>query len=108
MTQVEAFYTAEELVALGYAEEGLREVFGDPDTTAAGEDRWSQETVIAIERDVLAPAARIIFGAFAPDLETRVGMIAGGLKFGWPQMEQLMGRVQVRADADREGALSTR
>ncbi len=51
------FYTASELAALGYVSERLTSVFDEPDS-AGGELRWDTDTVDAVERDVLAPAAR--------------------------------------------------
>ncbi|RZL78976.1 MAG: hypothetical protein EOP32_20565 [Rhodococcus sp. (in: high G+C Gram-positive bacteria)] len=77
----------------------MTELFGKPDTTV-DEDRWSRETVEAVEHTVLAPAARVVFAAFEPDLDTRAGMIATDLRFGWPQMEQMLARVTLR-EADR-------
>ncbi|MFC9360775.1 hypothetical protein ACFTZB_29905 [Rhodococcus sp. NPDC057014] len=75
MTSVREFYTAAELEQLGYVRDRLVELFGDPDQTDS-EDRGSRETVFAVERDVLAPAAQQIFTAFEPDFDTRAGMIA--------------------------------
>ncbi|MFK4363026.1 MAG: hypothetical protein ACRDTW_21260 [Rhodococcus qingshengii] len=60
------FYSASELADLGYVSERLTSVFGEPDSVD-GELRWDADTVDAVERDVLAPAARIMFDAFAPE-----------------------------------------
>ncbi|ABG99449.1 hypothetical protein RHA1_ro08405 (plasmid) [Rhodococcus jostii RHA1] len=102
MTSVHEFYTAAELEQLGYVRDRLVELFGDPDPTDS-EDRWSRDTVFAVERNVLAPAAQQIFTAFEPDFDTRAGMIAAGQRLGWPQMEQMLARVTMReqASADR-------
>ena len=89
------FYTATDLEQAGYVRYRLTELFGEPDTTTS-EDRWSRETVEAVEHEVLAPAARVIFAAFEPQLDTRAGMIAADLRVGWPQMEQMLARVTVR------------
>ncbi|MHA4854452.1 hypothetical protein L1080_033695 [Rhodococcus sp. MSC1_016] len=96
------FYTVTELEQLGYVRHRLTELFGEPDTTG-GEERWPSETVHAVERDVLAPAARVVFTAFEPDLDTRAGMIAADLRFGWPQMEQMLARATLREDQMRSG-----
>ncbi|OFE10408.1 hypothetical protein [Rhodococcus sp. 1139] len=89
------FYTASELADLGYVSERLTSVFGEPDS-ADGELRWDADTVDAVERDVLAPAARIMFDAFAPEWNTRVQMNGSNLALGWPQMEQMLARVTMR------------
>ena len=96
------FYTATELEQLGYVRYRLTELFGEPDT-AGSEERWPCETVHAVEHDVLAPAARMVFTAFEPDLDTRAGMIAADLRFGWPQMEQMLARATLREDQRRSG-----
>lgn len=89
------FYTASELADLGYVSERLTSVFGEPDSVG-GELRWDTDTVDAVERDVLAPAARIMFDAFAPEWNTRVQMNGSNLALGWPQMEQMLARVTMR------------
>ncbi|MFF1946619.1 hypothetical protein ACFVWF_31295 [Rhodococcus qingshengii] len=89
------FYTAPELADLGYVSERLTSVFGEPDSVD-GELRWDADTVDAVERDVLAPAARIMFDAFAPEWNTRVQMNGSNLTLGWPQMEQMLARVTMR------------
>lgn len=89
------FYTASELADLGYVSERLTSVFGEPDSVD-GEFRWDTNTVVAVERDVLAPAARIMFDAFAPEWNTRVQMNGSNLALGWPQMEQMLARVTMR------------
>lgn len=89
------FYTAPELAELGYVSERLTSVFGEPDSVD-GELRWDADTVDAVERDVLAPAARIMFDAFAPESNTRVQMTGSNLALGWPQMEQMLARVTLR------------
>ena len=89
------FYTASELADLGYVSERLTSVFGEPDSVH-GELRWDGDTVDAVERDVLAPAARIMFDAFAPEWNTRVQMSGSNLALGWPQMEQMLARVTMR------------
>ncbi|MDF3319835.1 hypothetical protein [Rhodococcus sp. C3V] len=89
------FYTASELADLGYASERLTSVFGEPDSID-GEFSWEADTVVAVERDVLAPAARIMFDAFAPEWNTRVQMNGSNLALGWPQMEQMLARVTMR------------
>ena len=89
------FYTATDLEQAGYARHRQVELFGEPDTTA-DEDRWPSKTVEDVERDVLAPAARVVFNAFDPGLDARVGMTASGLRVGWPQMEQMLARVNLR------------
>ena len=89
------FYTASELADLGYVSERLTSVFGEPDSVDA-EFRWDGDTVDAVERDVLAPAARIMFDAFAPEWDTRVQMSGSNLALGWPQMEQMLARVTMR------------
>ncbi|QTJ71119.1 hypothetical protein HYG77_37345 (plasmid) [Rhodococcus sp. ZPP] len=96
------FYTATELEQSGYVRHRLTQLFGEPDTTGS-EERWPSETVHAVEHDVLAPAARVVFPAFEPDLDTRAGMIAADLRFGWPQMEQMLARVNLREDQARSG-----
>ncbi|MGV9870859.1 hypothetical protein [Rhodococcus koreensis] len=77
------------------------ELFGEPDTTG-GEDRWPRGTVEAVEHQVLAPAARIVFQAVEPDFHTRTGMTAADLRVGWPQREQMLARGEP-AQADRRG-----
>ncbi|MDZ7911951.1 MAG: hypothetical protein U5O16_08970 [Rhodococcus sp. (in: high G+C Gram-positive bacteria)] len=89
------FYTASELADLGYVSVRLTSVFGEPDSVD-GELRWDAGTVDAVERDVLAPAARIMFDAFAPEWNTRVQMSGSNLALGWPQMEQMLARVTLR------------
>lgn len=89
------FYSAADLVALGYVSARLTSVFGEPDSVD-GELRWDADTVDAVERDVLAPAARIMFDAFAPEWNTRVPMNRSNLALGWPQMEQMLARVRMR------------
>ncbi|MBH5141988.1 hypothetical protein [Rhodococcus erythropolis] len=89
------FYTASELADLGYVSERLTSVFGEPDSVD-GEFRWDADTVVAVERDVLAPAARIMFDAFAPEWNTRVQMNGSNLALGWPQLEQMLARVTMR------------
>lgn len=89
------FYTASELADLGYVSERLTSVFGEPDSVD-GELRWDADTVVAVERDVLAPAARIMFDAFAPEWNTRIQMTGSNLALGWPQMEQMLARVTMR------------
>lgn len=89
------FYTASELADLGYVSERLTSVFGEPDSVDE-ELRWDADTVVAVERDVLAPAARIMFDAFAPEWNTRVQMTGSNLALGWPQMEQMLARVTMR------------
>lgn len=59
-------YSASDLVALGYVSERLTSVFGEPDSVDE-ESHWDTQTVFAVERDVLAPAARVMFDAFAPE-----------------------------------------
>ncbi|MFD9663461.1 hypothetical protein ACFWAY_17830 [Rhodococcus sp. NPDC059968] len=98
------FYTATDLEQAGYARHRVTELFGKPDTTV-DEDRWSRETVEAVEHTVPAPAARVVFAAFEPDLDTRAGMIAADLRFGWPQMEQMLARVTLRETGRGERAL---
>ncbi|MCQ4129105.1 hypothetical protein NOU13_31875 [Rhodococcus erythropolis] len=63
---------------------------------STGELRWDADTVDAVERDVLAPAARNMFDAFAPEWNTRVQMRGSNLALGWPQMEQMLARVTMR------------
>ncbi|MDE8649315.1 hypothetical protein PXH69_30525 [Rhodococcus qingshengii] len=89
------FYTASELADLGYVSERLTSVFGEPDSVD-GELRWDADTVVAVEPDVLAPAARIMFDAFAPEWNTRVQMNGSNLALGWPQMEQMLARAAMR------------
>ena len=89
------FYSAADLVALGYVSERLTSVFGGPDSVD-GELRWDADTVVAVERDVLAPAARIMFDAFAPEWNTRLQMNGSNLALGWPQREQMLARVTMR------------
>ncbi|KPH21128.1 hypothetical protein AN948_03520 [Rhodococcus sp. ADH] len=89
------FYTAPELAELGYVSERLTSVFGEPDSVD-GELRWDADTVDTVERDVLAPAARIMFDAFAPEWNTRIQMSGSNLALGWPQMEQMLARVTLR------------
>ncbi|TSD40545.1 hypothetical protein FFI94_031530 [Rhodococcus sp. KBS0724] len=88
-------YSASDLVALGYASERLTSMFGEPESVD-GESHWDVETVFAVERDVLAPAARVMFDAFAPEWNTRLSMQAANLSLGWPQMEQMLSRVMLR------------
>ena len=75
--------------------ERLTSVFGEPDSVD-GELRWDGDTVDAVERNVLAPAARIMFDAFAPEPNTRIQMNGSNLALGWPQMEQMLARVTMR------------
>ena len=89
------FYSASELADLGYVSERLTSVFGEPDSVDR-ELRWDADTVVAVERDVLAPAARIMFDAFAPEWNTRVQMNGANLALGWPQMEEMLARVTLR------------
>ncbi|AWK76041.1 hypothetical protein CBI38_31190 (plasmid) [Rhodococcus oxybenzonivorans] len=96
------FCTETELEQLGYVRHRLTELFGEPDT-AGNEERWPYETVHAVECDVLAPAARVVFTAFEPDLDTRAGMTPADLRFGWPQMEQMLARATLREDQARSG-----
>lgn len=70
-------------------------MFGEPDFFD-GESHWDMETVFAVERDVLAPAARVMFDAFAPEWNTRLSMQVANLSLGWPQMEQMLSRVMLR------------
>ena len=88
-------YSASDLVALGYVSERLTSMFGEPDSVD-GESFWDVETVFAVERDVLAPAARVMFDAFAPEWDTRLSMQGANLSLGWPQMEQMLSRVMLR------------
>lgn len=88
-------YSASDLVALGYVSERLTSVFGEPDFVD-GESHWDVKTVFTVERDVLAPAARVMFDAFAPEWNTRLSMQGANLSLGWPQMEQMLSRVMVR------------
>nr|WP_256938588.1 hypothetical protein [Rhodococcus qingshengii] len=88
-------YSASDLVALGYVSERLTSIFGEPDFVD-GEPHWDVKTVFTVERDVLAPAARLIFDAFAPEWNTRLSMQGANLSLGWPQMEQMLSRVMVR------------
>ncbi|MDF3319813.1 hypothetical protein [Rhodococcus sp. C3V] len=89
------FYTAPELADLGYVSERLTSIFGEPDSVD-GELRWDADTVDAVEPDVLAPAARIMFDAFAPDPNTPVQMNGSNLALGWPQMKQMPARAAMR------------
>ena len=83
------FYTAPELAELGCLSERLTSVFGEPDSVD-GKLHWDGDTIDTVERDVLAPAARIMFDAFAPDPNTRVQMTGSNLPLGWPQREQML------------------
>ena len=89
----ESLYSADELKSLGYAGDRLTELFGNPD---ADHENWYAETIFTVERDVLAPAARIVLDAFAPEWNLRLGMIGSNLPLGWPQMEQMLARVILR------------
>ncbi len=75
--------------------ERLTSVFGEPESVV-GEFRWDADIVDAVERDVLAPAARIMFDAFALEWNTRVQMNGSNLVLGSPQMEQMLARVTMR------------
>lgn len=96
-------FSASDLIALGYAADRLTSVFGEPDSVD-GESLWDSETVVAIERDVLAPAVRVLWDAFAPEWNTRLRMQGVSLPLGWPQMEQMLARVTTRETAERQGA----
>lgn len=96
-------FSASDLIALGYAPDRLTSVFGEPDSVD-GESLWDRETVVAIERDVLAPAVRVLWDAFAPEWNTRLRMQGVSLPLGWPQMEQMLARVTTRETAERQGA----
>ncbi|MDV6271624.1 hypothetical protein [Rhodococcus globerulus] len=89
----ESLYSADDLKALGYAGDRLTELFGFPE---ADRENWRAETIFAVERDVLASAARIVLDAFAPEWNLRLGMIGSNLPLGWPQMEQMLARVILR------------
>lgn len=89
------FDTASKLADLAYVSERLTSVFGEPDSVD-GELRWDADTVVAVERDVLAPAARIMFDAFAPEWNTRIQINGSNLALGWPQMEQMLAQVTMR------------
>lgn len=58
-------FSASDLVALGYVPDRLTSVFGEPDSVD-GEPRWDAGTVETVERDVLPPAVRVLWDAFAP------------------------------------------
>jgi len=88
-------YTASELADLGYLSERLTSVFGEPDSVD-GELRWDGDTIDVVEQDVLDPAARIMFDAFAPEWNTLVRMTGSNLALGWPQMEQMFAWVTLR------------
>lgn len=96
-------FSASDLIALGYAADRLTSVFGEPDSVD-GESLWDRETVVTIERDVLAPAVRVLWDAFAPEWNTRLRMQGVSLPLGWPQMEQMLARVTTRETAERQGA----
>ncbi|MDI9903529.1 hypothetical protein QM716_27065 [Rhodococcus sp. IEGM 1409] len=89
------FHSASDLVARGYTSERLTSVFGEPDSVD-GEFRLDADIVVAIEREVLAPAARVMFDAFAPEWNTRFRMNGANLALGWPQMEPMLARVTMR------------
>lgn len=97
------YFSASELVAMGYVPDRLISVFGEPDSVD-GEPRWDAGTVETVERDVLAPAVRVLWDAFAPEWNTRVRMQGVSLPLGWPQMEQMLARVTTRETAERQGA----
>ena len=88
------FCTAPDLADLGYVSERLTSVFGEPDSV--GRERWDADTVDAVERDVLAPAARAMFDAFAPEWNTRVQTTGSNLPLGCLQMEQMLTRGTMR------------
>lgn len=96
-------FSASDLIALGYAPDRLTSVFGEPDSVD-GEPFWDRETVVEIERDVLAPAVRVLWDAFAPEWNTRVRMQGVSLPLGWPQMEQMLARVTTRETTQYQGA----
>ncbi len=96
-------FSASDLIALGYTPDRLTSVFGEPDSFD-GEPRWDRETVEAIERDVLAPAVRVLWDAFAPEWNIRLRMHGAALPLGWPQMEQMLARVTMREKAESHGA----
>ncbi|MGV0156016.1 hypothetical protein ACSW29_22000 [Rhodococcus sp. GB-02] len=95
-------FSASDLIALGYTPDRLTSVFGEPDSFD-GETLWDRETVVAIERDVLAPAVRVLWDAFAPEWNIRIRMQGAALPLGWPQMEQMLARVTMREEAESRG-----
>lgn len=98
-------FKASDLVAMGYVPDRLISVFGEPDSDSVdGAPRWDAETVETVERDVLAPAVRVLWDAFAPEWNTRVRMQGVSLPLGWPQMEQMLARVTTWETAERQGA----
>ncbi|NKS56325.1 hypothetical protein GS504_01685 [Rhodococcus hoagii] len=92
----DGIYTAAELIHLGYAEERLEEIFGAPTIGADSTDQWPALEVHRIERDVLAPAAEMLWAAFHEgDFHTR-RIEQMDLGDHWPGVEGLITRVRLR------------
>lgn len=75
------------------AVEHLRGLVGRSSKRTLGDVRGAglgADAVDAVERDVLSPAVRIMFDAFAPDPNTRLQMTGSNLALGWQQMEQTL------------------
>lgn len=92
-------YGVEALTELGYKQDVLVEIFGDPDI-AAEPMVWSEETIFRVERDELAPAARLMWQSIYVDFKSRAMMTGMELRLGWPQMEKLIQRVRAREEAE--------
>lgn len=88
-------FSASDLVALGYVPDRLISVFGEPDSVD-GEPHWDAGTVETVERDVSAPAVRVLWDAFAPEWNVRMRMQNTALPLGSPQMEQMLARATMR------------
>lgn len=61
------WYTAEQLMGLGYKPEVLEELFGPPTAGPEGLTGWTVSSVSKIEQTVIAPAARLVERIFSDD-----------------------------------------
>jgi hypothetical protein len=61
------WYTAEQLMGLGYKPEVLEELFGPPTAGPEGLTGWTVSSVSKIEQAVIAPAARLVERIFSDE-----------------------------------------
>ncbi|MGG7104631.1 MULTISPECIES: hypothetical protein [Rhodococcus] len=61
------WYTAEQLMGLGYKPDVLEELFGPPTAGPEGLTGWTVSSVSKIEQTVIAPAARLVERIFSDD-----------------------------------------
>lgn len=95
----EGWYTPDQLVELGYRAEALSDLFGPPSAGPDGVYGWEAVGVFKVEREVLAPAARLIWATFqntslaapGPELPRELYLVT--------PHEQLMSRVNYRESA---------